>query len=211
MWDTWVWSLGQEDLLEKDMATPSGILAWKIPWMEESCGPQFMGSQSLSHDWAANTFTFKEKSKGKCHGKLLNWHFVINETLVSNAFQLAFSPSGSIASILCPICMMKLEACWGKTFLLGTLSVFTLYLSASHQAVDLKWFFYCKGKTLKNNSSIPFKIIFYLLQIVSLLALEQYFLYKPSFWLTKQLFHVYLQIAGCICILSSLQVIYMDF
>ena len=35
MWETWVQSLGQEDLLEKEMATHSSILAWKIPWMEE--------------------------------------------------------------------------------------------------------------------------------------------------------------------------------
>ena len=35
MWETRVQSLGQEDLLEKEMATHSSILAWKIPWMEE--------------------------------------------------------------------------------------------------------------------------------------------------------------------------------
>ena len=36
MWETWVQFLGQEDPLEKEMATHSSILAWKIPWMEES-------------------------------------------------------------------------------------------------------------------------------------------------------------------------------
>ena len=35
MWETRVQSLGQEDLLEKEMATHSNVLAWKIPWMEE--------------------------------------------------------------------------------------------------------------------------------------------------------------------------------
>ena len=35
MWETRVQSLGQEDLLEKEMATHSGILVWRIPWMEE--------------------------------------------------------------------------------------------------------------------------------------------------------------------------------
>ena len=35
MWETWLRSLGQEDPLEKDMATHSSILAWKIPWTEE--------------------------------------------------------------------------------------------------------------------------------------------------------------------------------
>ena len=35
MWETWVQSLGREDPLEKEMATHSSILAWKIPWTEE--------------------------------------------------------------------------------------------------------------------------------------------------------------------------------
>ena len=35
MWETWVQSLGQEDLLEKEMAAHSSILAWRIPWTEE--------------------------------------------------------------------------------------------------------------------------------------------------------------------------------
>jgi len=46
MQETWVLSLGQEDLLEKGMATHSGILAWRISQTEESGGLQFMGSQS---------------------------------------------------------------------------------------------------------------------------------------------------------------------
>ena len=43
--ETWVQSLGQEDLLEKEMATHSSILAWKIPWTEEPGELQSMGSQ----------------------------------------------------------------------------------------------------------------------------------------------------------------------
>ena len=39
MWETQVQSLGREDPLEKEMATHSSILAWRIPWMEESGGP----------------------------------------------------------------------------------------------------------------------------------------------------------------------------
>ena len=48
--ETWVQSLGQEDLLEKEMATHSSILAWKIPWMEEPGRLQSMGSQRVGHD-----------------------------------------------------------------------------------------------------------------------------------------------------------------
>ena len=44
MWETWVRSLGQEDPLEKEMATHSSTLAWKVPWMEESGRLQSVGS-----------------------------------------------------------------------------------------------------------------------------------------------------------------------
>ena len=47
MQETRVRSLGQEDLLEKKMATHSKILAWEIPWTEEPGGLQSMGSQEL--------------------------------------------------------------------------------------------------------------------------------------------------------------------
>ena len=48
--ETQVQSLGQEDPLEKGMATHSRILAWRIPWTEEPGGLQFMGSQNIGHD-----------------------------------------------------------------------------------------------------------------------------------------------------------------
>ena len=50
MWETWVRFLGQEDPLEKEMATHSSILAWKIPWMEEPGRLQSMGSQRVRHN-----------------------------------------------------------------------------------------------------------------------------------------------------------------
>ena len=53
--DTWVQSLGQEDLLEKGMATHSSILAWRIPWSEEPGGLQSMGLQRVRH-----TYLFKD-------------------------------------------------------------------------------------------------------------------------------------------------------
>ena len=49
-WETQVQSLGREDPLEKEMATHSSILAWKIPWMEESGRLQSIGSQKVGHD-----------------------------------------------------------------------------------------------------------------------------------------------------------------
>ena len=50
MWETQVQSLGRGDPLEKEMATHSSILAWKIPWMEEPGGFQSMGLQRVGHN-----------------------------------------------------------------------------------------------------------------------------------------------------------------
>ena len=50
MRETWVQSLGQEDPLEKELATHSGILAWRIPWTEEPGGLQSTELQGVGHD-----------------------------------------------------------------------------------------------------------------------------------------------------------------
>ena len=49
MWETWVGSLGWEDPLEEGTATHSSILAWRIPWTEETGGLQSMGSPKVRH------------------------------------------------------------------------------------------------------------------------------------------------------------------
>ena len=54
MQETWVWSLGREAPLEKEMATHSSTLAWRIPWTEEPCRLQSVGSQRVGHDWATS-------------------------------------------------------------------------------------------------------------------------------------------------------------
>ena len=50
-------SVDWEDPMEKEMATHSSILAWKISWTEEPDGLQSMGLQWVGHDWATNTYT----------------------------------------------------------------------------------------------------------------------------------------------------------
>ena len=60
MWETRVRSLGQEDPLEKEMATHSSILAWKIPWTEEPGRLQSIGSQRVRHDWATSLYYYKQ-------------------------------------------------------------------------------------------------------------------------------------------------------
>ena len=71
-----VWFLGQEDLLEKGMATHSSILAWGIPWTEGSGRLQSMGLQRVWHDWVINIL-FINEIKLKHTGK---WALHINNT-----------------------------------------------------------------------------------------------------------------------------------
>ena len=52
--ETRVWFLGWEDSLEKEMTTPSSILAWKIPWTKEPGRLQSMGLQRVGHNWVTS-------------------------------------------------------------------------------------------------------------------------------------------------------------
>ena len=62
----WAPSLGQEDPLEKEMATHSSVLAWEIPWTEEPGGLQPMGSQRVRHNWLSKQ---QQWSITKCRGR----------------------------------------------------------------------------------------------------------------------------------------------
>ena len=63
MQETQVPSMGQEDPLEKGMATHSSVLAWRIPWAKEPGRLQSMGLQKVGHDRATITRMFKVHSK----------------------------------------------------------------------------------------------------------------------------------------------------
>ena len=58
MQESWVWSLGWEDPLEKEMATHSIILAWRIPRSEEPDSLQSKGTQRVGHDWMISLSIF---------------------------------------------------------------------------------------------------------------------------------------------------------
>ena len=58
MLESRAWSLGQEDPLERRMATHSSVLAWRILYTEEPGGLQSLGSERVKHDWATSTSTF---------------------------------------------------------------------------------------------------------------------------------------------------------
>ena len=75
-----VWSLGQEDSLEKQMAIHSSIFAWEIPWTEELGGLQFMESQRVRHGWATKQQTTVnvslysgEEKEIATHSSILAW------------------------------------------------------------------------------------------------------------------------------------------
>ena len=76
MKETWVWSLGREDPLEKEMATHSSTLAWKIPWMEEPGRLQSMGSQRVGQDWVTffSFFAHYTNFFAITHSVILSWY-----------------------------------------------------------------------------------------------------------------------------------------
>ena len=79
MQETWVSSLGWEDLLEKEMATHSSILAWKIPWTEKPGRLQSMGSQRFGHNWATSLSLSLSLSLSQgCH---FGWYIILSSYL----------------------------------------------------------------------------------------------------------------------------------
>ena len=73
--ETQVQFLGQEDPLEKRMATHSNILAWKIPWTEEPSRPQSMGLWTVGQNWMTNTSTCEYLNQN------LVWIFIYSKQL----------------------------------------------------------------------------------------------------------------------------------
>ena len=84
MQETWVRSLGQEDPLEKEMATHSSTLAWKITWTEKPGRLQSMGSQRVGHDWATSLSLYTLTNTS---GTLLRFHlFLASGTELGTVF-----------------------------------------------------------------------------------------------------------------------------
>ena len=81
--ETWVWSLGREDPLEKRMATQSSILAWRIPWTEEPDRLQSTGLQRVEHDWVTNTFAFTHGIKSSVFNFLRKLHAIVHSGCIS--------------------------------------------------------------------------------------------------------------------------------
>ena len=91
MRETWARPLGWTDPLEKEMATHSSTLAWKIPWTEEPGRLQSMGSQRVGHDWATLFTYFDDSYSDRCEMIShcgFNLHFY-NSIMISGASNVA--------------------------------------------------------------------------------------------------------------------------
>ena len=121
MRETWVWSLDREDPLEKEMATHSSILAWRIPWIEEPGGLQSMGSQRVGHNWT----TSLSLSLSHCSGLydenvsqphlhtsmwfLLAWYVLITQSDFSFLFSF-FKEIIVLCVVLDSVCLQEEES-----------------------------------------------------------------------------------------------------
>ena len=102
MQKTQVQSLGWEDSLEKSMATPSSIVAWRIPWTKEPGRLQSVGLQRVKHNWLTNTFTYlsllllrkKCFSKGSPHTfKVMFLFNSVNSPFTPHPYHTFFCPN----------------------------------------------------------------------------------------------------------------------
>ena len=71
-------SLGWEDPLEKEMATHSSILAWRIPWTGAPSGLQFMGLQRVRHNWGINTQSIAKCNPHLSHANIAQFKFLLS-------------------------------------------------------------------------------------------------------------------------------------
>ena len=97
--EMWVWSLGRKGPLEEDVATLSSILVWRIPWTEETGGPQSIGSQRVGHDWNNLACTHI--------GSMNAWKKKFQKTLINNLFSLLGRKNAYYSKLIC----------WHKVFL----------------------------------------------------------------------------------------------
>ena len=113
--ETRVWSLCQEDHLEKGMAIHSSILAWRIPWTEETGGLPSMGLQRVRHDWANNTrvYIIHTHTHANTHTR------TCAHTLLNSEFFFLFFPQTAVSRRASPVlrfwlwtlAVMKLLCC----------------------------------------------------------------------------------------------------
>ena len=143
MQETWVWSVGWEDVLKKGMATHSSILAWRIPWTEEPGGLQSMGSQRAGHDWVSSKHTHTHTHT---HTRILS--------LLSPSHWSRLSPSIGLGS-LCyavpshPLCILHVVLYISQRYSLSSSCPFLSPMDCVHESI-------LSSLALQIGSSVPF-------------------------------------------------------
>ena len=100
MRETWVWSLGREDPLKKEMATHSSTLAWKIPWTEKPDRLQTTGSQRVRHDWVTSHHSLQNTQF--MYTNSWKWsvrHSVMSDSLRSHGLYSPWTSPGQDAGV----------------------------------------------------------------------------------------------------------------
>ena len=102
MRETWVRSRGWKHLLEKEMATHSNVLAWRIPQTEEPGRLQSMGSQGVGHDWATSLSLFLSHGYGapvKLAMVPWLWVLAVNSCPLAQSYRVITSKSSSATGL----------------------------------------------------------------------------------------------------------------
>ena len=125
MRETWVWSLGREDPLEKEMATHSSNLAWRIPWTEEPGRLQSTGLQRVGHDWATSPHlnllqSASLSTKYREYLPQMLWVFTLQLWILTNLSQIHLHVSTGVIILIdfhCAILLInKLPYIWRKIY-----------------------------------------------------------------------------------------------
>ena len=120
MWETWVRSLGREDPLEKEMATHSSVLAWRIPWMEEPGGLQSTGrKESDSTEWLH-----------------FHFHHLLLKIILPPSTCFCNSVKNNLAILYEAVCFFGISFSWGWSWFLSPVKCHE-HLSIVHQAFCL--------------------------------------------------------------------------
>ena len=121
MQETQVWSLGQEDPLEKEMAIHFSILAWEIPWTEEPGGLQSTGLQWVGHDWSDLAQHRVYWIKSSSETDLSKWCKEERMVVGTQEVLIKMGRTVQIKMVDHDICTKR--ACWSQAHQFGSLQV----------------------------------------------------------------------------------------
>ena len=137
-----VYSLGQEDPLEKEMATHSSFLAWEMLWTEEPGGLQSMGSQRVRHDWELSTTEVVLRLTNNPFKFKNSCFLCISFCIVSIAMLLRslsfFSIESNLLSILSIVLFIPRSSTW-IIFLKNDLFVYFLVFDCTGLSLDVSF------------------------------------------------------------------------